>query len=253
MFLVYKNLGETPKECLDRTRKENGINAKVKMTYAGRLDPMAEGLLILLKGDECKEKEKWNKLDKQYEFEILCGFSSDTYDILGLVDYFYRENTTSVIFEKIKGDIDISIKRYIGLFEQKYPPFSSKTFLGKQLFEYAKEGNILKENDIPKHEVFVSKLELIDSYFINKSDLEYNVISKVSKVNGDFRQDLIKEKWLQALEQTKSEKFLVLKLKVDSGSGFYVREFVSSLSCDIKFPLLTFSIKRVKVGEYFLD
>ena len=58
MYLTYKNIGETPLECLERIRLEYGKPKDIPMTYAGRLDPMAEGLLIILVGDDCKDKEK---------------------------------------------------------------------------------------------------------------------------------------------------------------------------------------------------
>ena len=96
---LYKNRGETPLECLDRFKKENPEYeevgpqgtlvrhdfAKSKMTYAGRLDPLAEGLLLVLVGEECKKKEKYLGLDKEYEVDVLFGFATDTYDVLGIL------------------------------------------------------------------------------------------------------------------------------------------------------------------------
>ena len=38
--------------------------------------------MIILEGLECKEQGKYCGLDKIYEFEILYGFTTDTYDIL---------------------------------------------------------------------------------------------------------------------------------------------------------------------------
>ena len=46
LHLLYKNLGETPNKCIERFKKENPKYADVPMTYAGRLDPMAEGLIF---------------------------------------------------------------------------------------------------------------------------------------------------------------------------------------------------------------
>src|SRR3989338_8981283 len=84
LLQLYKNLGETPLECLHRFKAEHSEYIDTKMTYLGRLDPMAEGLLLVLAGNT-KDKEKYLSLDKTYEFEVLWGFESDTYDILGLV------------------------------------------------------------------------------------------------------------------------------------------------------------------------
>jgi len=56
---LYKNMGETPLECLERFKVENPKWQGVPMTYAGRLDPMAKGLLLVLAGD-IDETEKKN-------------------------------------------------------------------------------------------------------------------------------------------------------------------------------------------------
>ena len=70
VILLNKKEGETPLEALEVFRKRKTKQKKeykdVKMTYAGRLDPMAEGLLIILTGEECKNKEKYLVLDKEY-------------------------------------------------------------------------------------------------------------------------------------------------------------------------------------------
>ncbi len=83
--ILNKKEGETPLQALERLRSSNSKYKDAKMTYAGRLDPMASGLLIILIGDEVKNKEKYLKLNKEYEFEVLFGFATDTYDILGKV------------------------------------------------------------------------------------------------------------------------------------------------------------------------
>ena len=49
---------------------------------------MANGLMILLINNECKQQDKYLKLNKTYEFDILFGFKTDTYDVLGkLISY----------------------------------------------------------------------------------------------------------------------------------------------------------------------
>jgi tRNA U55 pseudouridine synthase TruB len=68
-IVIHKHIGETPLEALERFRrmqieKETDLDSKrnwqiVPMTYAGRLDPMAEGELLILIGDECRNKEKY--------------------------------------------------------------------------------------------------------------------------------------------------------------------------------------------------
>jgi len=48
ILLLNKKEGETPLEALQAFRSKNKKYKGVKMTYAGRLDPMASGLLLVL-------------------------------------------------------------------------------------------------------------------------------------------------------------------------------------------------------------
>ena len=50
---IYKPIGMTPVELIRNYKKENHI--KERVSFAGRLDPMAHGEMVLLVGDECKK------------------------------------------------------------------------------------------------------------------------------------------------------------------------------------------------------
>ncbi len=76
----------TPLELVDRFRERNLKYGGKKMSYPGRLDPMAEGVLLVLVGDENKKMDNYMKLDKEYVAEILIGLSTDSLDLLGVVD-----------------------------------------------------------------------------------------------------------------------------------------------------------------------
>ena len=55
VYNVFKPQGLTPLEALERLREKLKLPKELKITYAGRLDPMAEGVLILLAGSKVKE------------------------------------------------------------------------------------------------------------------------------------------------------------------------------------------------------
>jgi tRNA U55 pseudouridine synthase TruB len=88
--LIEKNVGVTPLQAIETFRKEKPELKDLPLTYAGRLDPMAGGKLLVLIGDECKRREKYDGLDKEYEFEVLLGFASDSGDVLGLPAAFQK-------------------------------------------------------------------------------------------------------------------------------------------------------------------
>ena len=82
---LYKNLGETPRERLERLRAQKPHYAHEVLSYAGRLDPMAEGVLTCLVGSANRRREQYLDMGKEYTLDVLFGFSTDTYDILGRV------------------------------------------------------------------------------------------------------------------------------------------------------------------------
>src|SRR3989344_4155540 len=95
-FVIKKVLGETPLQALERLRVEKDFPHDLAMTYAGRLDPMAEGKLLILTGEDCKRRERYDGLDKEYVFEIAFGIESDTGDILGISKLFLGEEKLSI-------------------------------------------------------------------------------------------------------------------------------------------------------------
>jgi len=244
ILILNKKEGETPLECLGRFRAHNKKYKDIKMTYAGRLDPMASGLLLVLVGDEVKNKEKYLKLDKEYEFEVLFGFSTDTYDILGKVQHSHiLKNIGMLELEKI---IKNNLKHFTGKFVQKYPLYSSKTVAGKQLWEYGREE---KEVEIPTREVNVRKLKFIKLRKINNKNLFVNIEKNIEKVKGDFRQSEILKIWKKNLKISYSVVFIG-NFKIKCSSGTYVRGIANSLGEKMNVPALAYSIKRTKIGKF---
>ena len=249
IILLNKKEGETPLEALEYFRQKNILKYKdIKMTYAGRLDPMASGLLLILAGEETKFKEKYLKLDKEYDFQILFGFSTDTYDILGKVTKNYKLSITN---HELKKQIKENLKSFLGEIIQKYPIYSSKTVKGKPLFYYARAG---EEVEIPERKVFIKKLELDKIIEINNEKLFKNIEKRIKKVKGDFRQDEILKIWGKELlkEKCNQKKYYVANLKIKCSSGTYVRVIANSLGNILDIGGLAFSIKRTKLGKYVI-
>jgi len=240
---LYKQIGETPLECLIRFKSAHPEYNDVKMTYAGRLDPMAEGVLVVLAGtiSEIKKKEIL-EFDKEYEFEILWGFETDTYDVLGLV--------TSVGVEPTK-HFDRKLPRYIESMlkkkTQEYPPYSSRAVGGKSLFMWAREGKI-NEVDIPTRHIRIFSIEHLETRRVLQKEIFENIKEKVNKVEGDFRQSEILKKWEESI--TSDEYALISTCKATVSSGTYIRSLAYHLGKEMGSGALAYSIKRTRVGEY---
>ncbi len=242
---LYKKEGETPLACMERFRAENPQYLQEKMTYAGRLDPMAEGVLLVLTRDDVYKKDEYLGLPKEYEFEVLFGFETDTYDILGL--------PLEGELRKIgKTEIEEVAEKFIGEYEQTYPRFSSKPVDGVPLFAIAR-GEGIADVDLPKRIVTISKIDFISERIIPENELAENILERIAKVQGDFRQEAICTAWKNILEQKKDEQFQIVKMRIACGSGTYVRVVAHELGKLLGVNALAYKITRTKVGEYFLE
>ena len=242
IIILNKKEGETPLESLDNLRVKNIKYKDAKMTYAGRLDPMASGLLLILAGEETKSKEKYLSLDKEYNFEVLFGFATDTYDILGKVTTNYELSITNYELEK---RIKLYLKSFLGESMQPYPIYSSKTVSGKQLFTYARAG---EEVEIPSRKIFIKSLKLVKIREIDNKKLFKNIEKRIKRVKGDFRQKEILDIWESHLMNLDKAKFTIASFKIKCGSGTYVRSIANDLGKKLDIPALAFSIKRTKIG-----
>lgn len=247
VILLDKKEGETPLEALGVFRRKHPTYAQVPLTYAGRLDPMASGALLVLAGEECKNKEKYLALDKEYEFEVLFGFATDTYDILGkVVAKACDEHLGALHRDTLEKEINKNLKYFKGTFIQKYPIYSSKTVHGKPLFEYGREGI---DVEVPKREVRIKKLQMLYLKKVTSKKLSTDIEKRITKVKGDFRQSEILSLWGEVLKD-KKELYYRAGFKVACGSGTYVRGIAHALGEQMGIPALAYQIKRTKIGKY---
>jgi tRNA pseudouridine(55) synthase len=240
---LYKNLGETPLECILRFKRDKPLYKDTKMTYLGRLDPMAEGLLLVLAWDT-RGKNEFLSLDKTYEFEVLWGFKSDTYDILGIAEFVDGGPS------KLETKMMPLLKKISSLKSQTYPLFSSKAF-GKDFLK-AREANI-DGVDLPERGIKIFSIDHIHTRIIRGKEILEEVERKITLVQGDFRQKEVLISWKKALNKRGEEDFLVSKFQADVSSGTYIRGLANDMGKILKSAGLAWSIKRTRVGKYKME
>ncbi|MDE1875022.1 MAG: hypothetical protein KGI79_02395 [Patescibacteria group bacterium] len=256
---LYKRKSETPLQTIERYVEAHPEYKGVKMTYAGRLDPMAEGVLVVLVGEANKDREAYTGLDKDYEFEFILGVETDTFDVLGKIMAMKADAPAGApagATPSAEVAVKSALAKYLGTFEQRYPSFSSKVVDGTPLFELARRGD-LSEKDIPTHKVTVSAIELVSTRTVAKDVFVEMIHKDISAVRGDFRQKDILSLWNKYLSGEAHgvpmpAAFVLYKARVSCGSGFYVRQLVSDLGHDLGTGAVTVSILRTRVGKYRL-
>ena len=243
---LYKQLGETPLERLERLRVQKPHYEHEVLSYAGRLDPMAEGVLLALVGSANKRRDAYLELSKEYTLDILFGFSTDTYDILGRV----METGDPQEIERVA--IQKGLNEFRGHIDQEYPPYSSKTVEGKSLFAWARN-NALGALVMPSRSVTIYHIDIIEMYKVSESMLLNYIEDGVSRVTGDFRQEEVLRLWRQHLKKEGDRSFPAVTVHIECTSGTYARSVAHGLGVELGCPALALHILRTKVGEYSVE
>ncbi len=253
-FTIEKKVGETPLQATLRLRELHKLNSSIPLAYAGRLDPMASGKLLILVGDECKRQEKYHSLDKEYIFEVLFGVHSDTGDVLGIIETC----DTKAIDEEQVQDV---LLRFIGNITLPYPHFSAKTVGGKPLHMWTLEKR-LDEIEIPVKESRIYKIVLNSLRTITRSELCKNVLEKIEtiptvtderKVLGrDFRRTEVRKCW-NDLERSPDNNtaYYIANITCVASSGTYMRSLAEVIGKKFGTCGLAYSIHRTTIGKYF--
>lgn len=139
---------------------------KVKVGHTGTLDPFATGLMILVIGKECKNAQRYSKLDKVYEATIHLGRTSSTGDPEG-------EITEVSDTQPLESDVQKACREFIGTISQRPPIFSALKINGQRAYKLARNG---EEVEIPERQVTIYSLDVI-SYSYPELKIRVNVSS----------------------------------------------------------------------------
>lgn len=253
MLIIDKKIGETPLELLDRLRRERPELGNEKLSYAGRLDPMAEGSMLILVGEENKDRDKYLGFDKEYVAEFLIGTKTDTGDVLGLIGMQGYQKEGIEIPEISKEMIENKVKKLLNIKEQKYPWFSGRTVNGVKLFDHYKSGNLDIERPIQK--VVIKEVELLDFKELDVSEIEKYIFDSIAKVSGDFRQKKIIKNWQDFFTVRRSgiadskklmqpaDKMLTFQIRIVVSAGTYIR----ALTENFDWPATLLKLKRTRI------
>lgn len=240
---IYKPQGWTPLRTIVEFKKLNKKYKDATISYAGRLDPMAEGVLLLLVGEENKKRKKYQDLTKVYEAEIVFGVATDTYDALGIIEKI------SVGAYPSEDKIKEYFTNIVGMTVQKYPPYSSKTVNGKPLYWWARNKKI-SEIEIPAREIEIYHIELLDFTQINISELYHGVLTRIEKIEGDFRQEEILATWRKLDNNYSHEELVKITVRIGCSSGTYIRGIASEIGAYFSCGAFALSIRRTAAGTF---
>lgn len=208
-------------------------------SHTGTLDPLAEGVVIILLGDARLKKYEYTHWPKTYVFEIVFGLATDSYDAMGFVKAKNGKYPSEKECEEV-------CSKFIGQYSQKVPIYSAVKVKGRKLFEWGHSGEKPSEIPIKKGEIFL--LKLLDYRKIGEKTVVENILSRLRKIKGNFRQEPIISQWEKL--RNAPAKWVVAKFEVKMTKGLYVRSLSQDICRRLKCKGFTYSIKRTKNGIY---
>ncbi|MEM9336824.1 MAG: hypothetical protein AAGA35_03145 [Patescibacteria group bacterium] len=267
-IVLEKEVGQTPLQCMEVWRSTKPELKDVPLAYAGRLDPMASGKLLVLIGDECKRQTEYHGLDKEYEFQVLFDVSSDSGDVLGIIRESQLSDELSdwvrhgLAARSAQSESLIAelAKQLTGKIHFPYPAYSSKPVNGKPLHTWAVEGR-LSEIEIPTYTATIYALKLNQSETKVRQDIYKEVSEKIETIppvtelrkaiGNDFRRPDIRKAWRKFSESgSLDDEFLIATFTCIGSSGLYMRTLAEEIANRLNTTGLAYSIHRTKIGKY---
>jgi tRNA pseudouridine(55) synthase len=239
---IYKPLGMTTFQAIEKFKEINPEYKNVPIAYTGRLDPMAEGVLVLLANNKRYDAKDFQKKKKIYTAKILFGFSTDSYDLLGVVK---KEGN----FDISKKELEDYFKKHKGKNKFSLPPYCAYKINGKPMFYLAREG-LLNDSDIPKKEMIIESYYIKKDFNIEKEYLRNYIFQTINKVKGDFRQKEIIKNWYNILNLSSSTRFKIFEVVFEVSGGTYIRSIVNNLSKELNKPALLYHLQRNSVDGF---
>lgn len=150
VILINKEKGMTSHDVVAKVRKI--LNTK-KIGHAGTLDPMATGVLTVLVGKGTKLSKYLVEHDKTYIATIKLGIKTSTGDYEGEI---IEQRQYSALDAT---DLKNVLSSFLGKQTQIPPMYSAIKINGKKLYEYARNGEMVK---VPEREIEIYEIGLIE-------------------------------------------------------------------------------------------
>ena len=170
MLLIYKEKGISSFKLLQKIKQKCSYK---KLGHTGTLDPLAEGLLIVLTDTETKKQQEFMGLDKEYEAIARLGIQTTTGDLEGKL---IKTRGCNLSEEQITNAL-LSLQ---GEHLWEVPLYSAIKVNGKPLYKYAREN---KQVEIPRKKMQIFNIQLIS---INRKTQHTDVHFKVKVSSGTY-------------------------------------------------------------------
>jgi tRNA pseudouridine(55) synthase len=204
IIAVHKPLGWSS---MDVLRRLKGVLRQQKMGFAGTLDPLATGLMIICIGSATKLIQQFADSDKTYTGHIALGAKTPSLDCATMIDRPVSTTTTSELQQSNDASrlrswisartatteqhlsvseslVDDALRAFNGPIQQKVPVFSAVHKDGQRLYEKAHKGEAVAEEELPVRPVTIHEFKRTGAL-----EALFAVETKVEKEVADAEED----------------------------------------------------------------
>lgn len=217
---IYKPRGFTSNDVVQIVKKKYGFK---RVGHAGTLDPLAEGVLIVLTDEDTKRQLEFMNMEKEYLVKMGFGYVSDSYDLGTLL----REKSKDLADKLCRKDLESVLGNFVGLIDQKVPAYSAVKVSGSRLYKLVRSGAV-NEHNLPMRKVLINDIRILS--FLNNDHIIYSY--------GGNNLELI---------------CTTAKLIVSCGKGTYIRSLVRDIGDCLGCGAVVLELVRTKVGGYTLE
>lgn len=140
VLVVNKHKGPTSHDIVNKIRRLYGTK---KVGHTGTLDPMAEGVLVILIGRAAKAAEYLATDSKKYRATLRLGIETDTQDVTGETLKKFDGELPS------HEEVCAVCREFVGRIEQVPPMYSALKVGGKKLLDLARQGITIERQARP--------------------------------------------------------------------------------------------------------
>ena len=250
-FSLWKPYGITSNYFIDELKQTNNYK---KICYAGRLDPLAQGQMLILTDDDVKTMELNLHHNKIYQFDLILGISTSSCDIAG--DIIDEQNITNIDSSYIQ-NIHHKLVEFINNYNTQYYPLISgyvvkhEIFGRKPLWWFAK--NNINVN-IPSKNINIFDYRIFNIDTIKVAELYETAIDRLETItNNKTIDDLNINQYIKVYRDKlndldiSTQTNIIISMELSVSSGFYIRQFCSDFGKSINIPAIAFDITRTKI------
>jgi len=211
ILVINKPAGITSHDVVAKLRKVYNMK---KIGHTGTLDPMVEGVMVIVFGKATKLAQFMLEESKVYRVKIKLGCATDTEDVTGQVTA--RTTITRSESELLFTRIQDVCADFIGDYAQIPPMYAAVKIQGKKLYEYARNNESVERT----------------ARALRIFSLDYDALS---------------------YRYNEAEQSVSFMFDVSGSKGLYVRTLCVDIGQKLGVPATMDQLTRLASGAYTLD